>query len=305
MSEMRVTNAIEDKIKLAFAQEHKSENITTQTWKSAEYLQFREEQLKPLNEAFTDFVNKAGNDGERFYDSQALNNVYQNNISGKFRKEAGLNQPLWLRAANRLDVMNKEAVGEWLDGLGAGISPDGKKMNFLQKAVMKNVEATFEGLYTLCHAMERAGIAMTKYALSDNKKDLEQNPLKFMFKKVAALPLGATIAAGGALYKTIVNPLYPIQSAKRAWKKKKDSKPKRMTLAQGAREMQEQRDRIRNAPTMLHSQELANAASASRSRGAAFKEQATKILNGESRQPTIATPEKTSNGIQIDKGREL
>jgi hypothetical protein len=128
---------LEDKIKLAFAQEHKSENITTQTWKSAEYLQFREEQLKPLNEAFTDFVNKAGNDGERFYDSQALNNVYQNNVSGKFRKEAGLNQPLWLRAANRLDVMNKEAVGEWLDGLGAGISPDGKKMNFLQKLAKK------------------------------------------------------------------------------------------------------------------------------------------------------------------------
>lgn len=303
MSEMRVTNAMEDIIKLQYAESHKVDG--SGTWNSPEFLKFREEQLKPLNEAFTDFINKTGNDGERFYDSQFLNNVYQNNVSGKFRKEAGLNQPLWLRAANRLDVMNKEAVGEWLDGLGAGISPDGKKMNFLQKAVMKNVEATFEGLYTLCHAMERAGIAMTKYALSDNKKDLEQNPLKFMFKKVAALPLGATIAAGGALYKTIVNPLYPIQSAKRAWKKKKDSKPKRMTLAQGAREMQEQRDRIRNAPTMLHSQELANAASASRSRGAAFKEQATKILNGESRQPTGVAPERTSNGMQIDKGRVL
>jgi hypothetical protein len=303
MSEMRVTNAMEDIIKLQYAESHKVEGA--RTWNSPEFLKFREGQLKPLNEAFTDFINKAGNDGESFYDSQALNNVYQNNISGKFRKEAGLNQPLWLRAANRLDVMNKEAVGEWLDGLGAGISPDGKKMNFLQKVALKNVEATFEGLYTLCHAMERAGVAMTKYALSDNKKDLEQNPLKFMFKKVAALPLGATIAAGGALYKTIVNPLYPIQSVKRAWKKKNDAKPKYMTLAQGAREMQEQRDNIRNAPTQFRSQELANAASFSRSRGAAFKEQASKILNGESRQPTVATPEKTSNVIQIDKEREL
>lgn len=308
MSEMRVTNAMEDKIKLAYAQEHKGENMTTETWKSPEFLQFREKQLKPLNEAFTEFVNKTGNDGESFYDSQALNNVYQNNISGKFRKEAGLNVPLWTRIANRVNVANKEAVGEFREGA------DALDKMLLTKAMRENrpqaANKLLSGLagtiYMFPDALQRLGDKMVEYGMSDSKKDFLDNPLKYSAKKVVAL-YGAVFSAGGATMKFAMNPGRYLAKARRAYENRQEKKKAnaKMTLAQGARLMAEQRDRIRNAPTMLHSQELANAASASRSRGAAFKEQATKILNGESRQPTIAAPEKTSNGIQIDKGREL
>lgn len=305
MSQMRVTSAMEDTIKIQYAESYKVEGA--KTWKSPEFLKFREEQLKPLHEAFTDFINKTGNDGERFYDSQFLNNVYQNNVSGKFRKEAGLNQPLWIRAANRLDVMNKEAVGEWLAGIGAGFSPDSKKMNSLQKAISKKIEARFEDLYTLCHVLERAGVAMTKYALSDNKKDLEQDSFKFMFKKIAVLPMGATIAAGGALCKTVVNPLYPLQEAKRAWEQWKNRpKTKHMTLAQGAREMAQTRSLSRQiSPTQLLSQQMETSYQQNMARAKDFKNRANAILNGEPRQaqsPAI-TPK---NNIRIpNSGRDM
>jgi hypothetical protein len=298
MSEMRDSYETEDYIKLKYAETH--EGVTTSTWNSPEFKQFRSEQMQKLNKQFTEWMGPDSY-GASLYEKQSANKVYQNSEGRNFRRDQlGIKSGL----ANRLKLWKMEAENEFDSGYGKAYIQM-QSGNFTARKFVSPVAGNFHrALYRGLHMVERAGVEMVKYGVSDTKKDLD-NPLKLAGKKLFMVPFGATIAAGGAVLKSVANPLYPIQSAKRAWKKKKDSKPKRMTLAQGAREMQEQRDRIRNAPTMLHSQELANAASASRSRGAAFKEQATKILNGESRQPTDVALERTSNGMQIDKGREL
>ena len=297
---MRDSYETEDYIKLKYAETH--EGVTTSTWNSPEFKQFRSEQMQKLNKQFTEWM---GSDsyGVSLYEKQSANKVYQNSEGRNFRRDQlGIKSGL----ANRLKLWKMEAQNEFNTGYGKAYENMVIGNLVARKLISPVAGNIHRGLYTFSHVIERAGIDMVKYGASDTKKDLDTPP-KLAAKKIFIIPMGATITAAGALYKTVTNPMYPFQRLKRAydnWQKKRRTNAK-MTLAQGAREMQEQRDRIRNAPTMLHSQELANAASASRSRGAAFKEQAVKILNGESRQPTVAAPEKTPNSMQIDKGREL
>ena len=99
--------------------------------------------------------------------------------------------------SNRFSILNKEAKGEWRDGV--------------------NIPSMYP-MYACFHAIERAGVGLTKYALSDTKKDLE-NPWKFMAKKMFLLSAGATIASAGAVYKTIANPLYPLQGIRHMYQK--------------------------------------------------------------------------------------
>lgn len=145
-------------------------------------MKFRQKQLNVLNEAFTDFLNKSGNDGSRFYDAQFQNEVYQNNMNKKFRKESGLNQPLLTRITNKVNLQNKEAVGEWYEGYGGKFS---RQKNDL---FVKMVDSIMKQAYSAAHLVEQVGARMTKYALSDNKEDFKKNLLKFVAKKLVVLP---------------------------------------------------------------------------------------------------------------------
>lgn len=301
MSEMRDSYETEDYIKLKYAETH--EGVTTSTWNSPEFKQFRSEQMQKLNKQFTEWMGPDSY-GASLYEKQSANKVYQNSEGRNFRRDQlGIKSGL----ANRLKLWKMEAENEFDSGYGKAYIQM-QSGNFTARKFVSPVAGNFHrALYRGLHMVERAGVEMVKYGVSDTKKDLD-NPLKLAGKKLFMVPFGATIAAGGAVLKSVANPMYPFQSLKRAyenWQKKKTAKPKHMSLKDGARLMEMQRANIRYTPTQFRSQELANAASASRSRGVAFKEQATKILNGESRQPTDVALERTSNGMQIDKGREL
>ena len=301
MSEMRKSFETEDYIKLQWAETH--EGITTSTWNSPEFKQFRNEQIKKLNEQFTEWMGPDSY-GASLYEKQSTNSVYQKSEGRNFRKERlGVESGL----ANRLKLWKMEAENEFDSGYGKAYIHM-QSGDFAARKFVSPVAGNFHrALYRGLHMMERAGGEMVKYGASDTKKDLD-NPLKLVGKKLFMVPFGATIATGGAVLKFVVNPMYPFQSLKRAyenWQKKKAAKPKHMSLKDGARLMEMQRANIRYTPTQFRSQEFANAASTSRSRGAAFRERAGAVLRGEARQPTIAAPEKTSKGLKKDKGREL
>ena len=71
-----------------------------------------------------------------------------------------------------------------------------------------------------CSSCRASRCSNDKICCSDNKEDLKKNPLKFVAKKLIVLPYGALVRGGGAVLKTMTNPLYPIQSIKKAWRKR-------------------------------------------------------------------------------------
>ena len=255
MSEMEITNAVEDSIKLAFAQDHQISG--TNTWKSPEFLQFREKQLEVLNKKFMQFLNEPGNDGDKFYDIQEKNAVYRHNVNKKFRQASGMDTSLWGTINNRFEVMSKEAKGQWLDGYGRLLNQESKMIRAISKPV--------EGLYSLSHMIESAGAGLTRYALSDNKKDLQDNPLKFVAKKIVALPIGLELAATGAVYKTLINPMYPIQGAKRWYKRRfVDEKNTDNREISSNRTLAWQKDNIKEVKTIANNEMHHNIDSAER-----------------------------------------
>ena len=177
MSEIKITEAIEDTIKLQYAQEYSV--VGSKTWESSEFLKFRQAQLNKLNKDFTDFLNKPENGGERFYEMQFQNDVFQDNINRKFRKQVGINPSLFKQITNKVNLHGKEAEGEWYEGLGGGFS-NPKDKNFIQRAISKGVDSAFKTVYSFSHMVEQVGARMTQYALSDNKKDLK---IKIFYKK--------------------------------------------------------------------------------------------------------------------------
>lgn len=203
MSELKITQSLEDLIKIQYIEHHKIEGV--KTWKSEEFLNFRSEQLKKLNENFTEFL---GKDSE-FYDNQFQNSVYQNNMNKSFRKTNGLASSLKDQVANRFKVLRAEAHSEFNSQMpGRNLSKSGNMGMSLLRSV-----------YTFSHGVERLGIKMVKYGMSNNKEDIKKNPAKFLAKKVVAL-YGAVIAGAGALYKN-ATPYYSLNLVKHAYNKAK------------------------------------------------------------------------------------
>ena len=104
---MRKSFETEDYIKLQWAETH--EGITTSTWNSPEFKQFRNEQIKKLNEQFTEWMGPDSY-GASLYEKQSTNGVYQKSEGRNFRKERlGVESGL----ANRLKLWKMEAENEF------------------------------------------------------------------------------------------------------------------------------------------------------------------------------------------------
>lgn len=134
--------------------------------------------------------------------------------------------------------------------------------------------------YSAAHLVEQVGARMTKYALSDNKEDLKKNPLKFVAKKLVVLPYGAVVRSGGAVLKTMTNPLYPIQSIKRAWQKRNNSE-KHQSMVINHQTDYKHKEVVKLNPTLSSSKEIECEYNNSKMRLSAFKHRVAEMRQDE------------------------
>lgn len=255
MANMTITQDIENILKRKYAELNK---VTPKTWKSSEFLAWRHKEIEKINQKFNDFLNKKGPQEASFYEN--MNPIYQNNVNKDFQQKEGLKQNSGKRIQNWFGLAMTEAENE------------NRQTNFGQAYERLGIAGKVQsGLYKFSHLVQSSGIKLAKFGakLAKNTKYMPVSQLA----GVTCMALGAELAVGGTIFKSLANPDYILQFTKR-------KNNKIQTPHKSIKTLTEDKTKEANAPQKAHCQ---------------VNLRALRGLESETKAPAVASPRSHAN----------